>query len=137
MDEQTRQAIAQAAANMPSLSDRAASRRRSRRKGRREWDGDLVREADSKWRQRRRTRQRGLPVEDYSRDDVWERTCGLCGICGVALDPDEPWQVDHIVPIAMPGSPGDVLSNAQPSHPLCNNRKGHRSAASILPGGDS
>lgn len=133
MDQATREAIAAASARMPVLSERAVSRRHSRRKGRREWDGDAVRAAEAEWRRRRRARALNLPAEEYDRGQVWERTCGLCGICGEALDPDEPWQVDHIVPLAMPGSLGDVLANTQPSHPICNARKGHRSATSILP----
>lgn len=70
-------------------------------------------------RARRRVRQNAV-VERFSRQEVWDRSEGVCGICDEPADPQD-WHVDHIVPLARGGS--HTLANVQASHPACNQKK--------------
>jgi hypothetical protein len=54
-----------------------------------------------------------------------------CGICHSFIDhrltnPYDPGylNIDHIIPVSAPNFPGDILSNVQAAHRLCNIRKG-------------
>ncbi len=53
----------------------------------------------------------------------------VCGICGEAVREQE-LSIDHIVPISAGG--GDDITNLQPSHKICNSRKGGKSRAPQL-----
>jgi 5-methylcytosine-specific restriction endonuclease McrA len=58
---------------------------------------------------------------------------GPCALCGGAIDYSLPaghplaFEVDEIVPVSRGGDPLD-RSNVQPSHRICNERKGNRMA---------
>lgn len=66
--------------------------------------------------------------EDVLIRDRW--TCQLCGLLAPkslkgTQHPLAP-EVDHIVPLSTPGSPGHVWSNVQCAHRKCNGAKGSR-----------
>jgi 5-methylcytosine-specific restriction endonuclease McrA len=46
----------------------------------------------------------------------------FCALCGGGYDPDDPYEADHIVPVADGGS--DELSNLRGVHRSCNRRRG-------------
>jgi excisionase family DNA binding protein len=52
---------------------------------------------------------------------IWRRADGLCGLCGDPV-PLLEMEIDHVTPIAQGGTHG--LDNLQPSHSVCNRRKG-------------
>lgn len=60
----------------------------------------------------------------YTKQDVINKSGGLCGICGKEIDltlkrPDmNSFSIDHIVPISKGGS--NSLDNVQAAHLLCN-----------------
>jgi hypothetical protein len=72
-----------------------------------------------------------LPREFYDRYEIAERDNWTCGICGDEIDPSvteitDPGylNIDHIIPVTHPKFPGDIRSNIQASHRVCNIRKG-------------
>lgn len=77
---------------------------------------------------RRRARRRSLPVEMYSRQQVWERDGGRCHLCGKPCDPTD-WHLDHLVPIADGGA--DRLDNVAVAHPTCNLRRNRYGPAQL------
>jgi len=78
-----------------------------------------------------RARARGLPYERCGPISVGTRDKWRCQICGVSTprrlrgtyDPCAP-EIDHIIPLAHPESPGHVWSNVQCLCRRCNARKG-------------
>lgn len=80
----------------------------------------------------RRARRQGLPAERFSRFAIFERDEWICHICGRPADPalkgDQPMSasLDHLIPFAVPGSPGHVWCNVALAHLRCNLRKGGR-----------
>lgn len=80
-----------------------------------------------------RARRRGLPYERCGPIAVCTRDRWHCRLCGVATpkrlrgtqDPCAP-EVDHIVPLSYPQSPGHVWSNVQCLCRQCNHIKGAR-----------
>lgn len=72
----------------------------------------------------RRARKRGLPAERISRRAVFDRDGWVCHICleQVLTNP----VIDHLVPLAVSGSPGHVMENVATAHEKCNFSKGAR-----------
>lgn len=81
---------------------------------------------------RRRAMLAGVESEDYSTEQVWEKSQGECQVrrlCdGRTWELTEygrgGWVIDHIQPIARGGN--DKLENVQLSCDSCNDSKGHR-----------
>ena len=69
----------------------------------------------------RRARKRGLPVEKISRAEVFERDNYTCHICQRLIE-DGP-VIDHLIPLALPDSPGHVWANVAAAHAFCNSSK--------------
>lgn len=78
-------------------------------------------------RKRRRARERGARVEDFSSVQVYERDNWICGLCSAPIPRDAVWpdllspSVDHIVPLSRGGE--HSMANVQASHLSCNSRK--------------
>jgi 5-methylcytosine-specific restriction endonuclease McrA len=72
----------------------------------------------------RRMRRRGLPAERISRAEIFERDGMLCHLCYLPIT-GKP-TIDHIIPIATPGSPGHVWENLAAAHSTCNSGKRDR-----------
>ena len=78
-----------------------------------------------------RARKRGLPYERCGPISVCTRDRWHCQICGCStprrlrgtFDPRAP-EIDHIVPLSHPNSPGHVWSNVQCACRRCNIAKG-------------
>ncbi|MGV9540912.1 HNH endonuclease [Nocardia beijingensis] len=69
----------------------------------------------------RRARKRGLPVEKISRAEIFERDNYTCHICHGVIE-DKP-VLDHLIPLALPDSPGHVWENVAAAHGFCNSSK--------------
>lgn len=72
-----------------------------------------------------------LPRDRYDSYEIAERDGWTCGICGGAIDQSltdviDPGylNMDHVIPVTAPNFPGDIRSNVQASHRLCNIQKG-------------
>lgn len=80
--------------------------------------------------QRRRARQVGAPVEEFSRAEVFARCGWRCGICGEPVDaslahPDPmSASLDHVVPLSRGGP--HASENVRLAHLSCNVRRGNR-----------
>lgn len=72
----------------------------------------------------RRARKRGLPVERVSRAEIFERDNYTCHICMEPIE-DKP-VLDHLIPLAIKGSPGHVRENLAAAHAYCNCSKNAR-----------
>lgn len=72
----------------------------------------------------RRMRRRGLPMERISRAEIFDRDGMLCHLCYLPIT-GKP-TIDHIIPIAAPGSPGHVWENVAAAHRACNSSKRDR-----------
>lgn len=72
----------------------------------------------------RRARKLGQFLENVDPEAVYQMFGGACGVCGEFIEGD--FHVDHVLPLARGGLHGYV--NVQPAHPLCNVRKGCRTA---------
>lgn len=88
----------------------------------------------SEYGRARRAKEKQLPHEDYTLEDIIERygsDCYLCGYevdlnnRGLPLNPRTP-NVDHVIPISDPECPGDILSNVRVTHYSCNIKKSGR-----------
>lgn len=55
-----------------------------------------------------------------------------CARCGEPVAPDEPWHLDHLVPVAMGGGP----ETARPAHARCNMTAGSRLRAQLRAEGE-
>lgn len=80
---------------------------------------------------KRRALLLGLPVEDFTLEEIFHRDNWLCQLCGGPVEPPTPrsrWSasLDHIVPITAPNCPGHIRSNVQTAHLSCNARKRNR-----------
>lgn len=88
----------------------------------------------SEYARARRAREKELPHEDYTVEDVVERYGSVCYLCGYEVDlnsrglPLSPrsLNVDHVVPISDSECPGDILSNVRVTHYSCNIKKSGR-----------
>lgn len=52
---------------------------------------------------------------------VFEDAGGACHICGLKIRVGEPWDVEHVIPLALGGE--DMEANMRPAHKLCHNVK--------------
>lgn len=57
----------------------------------------------------------------YRREEVWEKSEGVCHLCVGAADQGD-WHVDHVQPILLGGR--DEIDNVAVAHPKCNLSKG-------------
>lgn len=79
---------------------------------------------------RRRCKQFGVPYEIISPTEIFRRDGYRCQLCDGDLDmsagplDSKAAQIDHIIPLSEPGSPGHIFSNVQSSHRRCNILKG-------------
>lgn len=87
-------------------------------------------------RAKRRARERSLPVEPWTEQQLIERDGLVCWLNGCAVGGRRPdgardWAVDHLIPISAdyPDHPGDTLPNLAIACETCNKRK----AARLLP----
>lgn len=82
---------------------------------------------------RRRARLRDAFVEDFTREEIFERDGWTCGLCAEPIDQDLSYpdpmsaSLDHVIPLALGGE--HSRANAQAAHLSCNSRKGARVAA--------
>lgn len=51
----------------------------------------------------------------------------VCWLCGRPIGPDEPWDVDHVVPLSRGGT--DDPANLRPAHASENRARGNGAAA--------
>jgi 5-methylcytosine-specific restriction endonuclease McrA len=67
-------------------------------------------------------------VNRYQIDRLLESQKHCCAICGGWLisDPNDPWHIDHIVPVSKGGK--HVRENLQITHSMCNLKKGNKYA---------
>jgi hypothetical protein len=78
----------------------------------------------------RRARKRKTPSENYTTQEVYNKTSGVCGICGeriiLGVKVNDPMRltVDHIIPLSLGGT--DYFDNVQPAHSICNSKKNNR-----------
>lgn len=78
----------------------------------------------------RRARKRKAPSENYTTQEVYNKTNGVCGICGeriiLGAKVNDPMRltVDHIIPLSLGGT--DYFNNVQPAHSICNSKKNNR-----------
>src|SRR5262249_42535949 len=86
-----------------------------------------------------RSRHFGVPYDGtVTRRKVLQRDHWRCQLCGVSTPerlsgtthPNAP-EVDHIVPLSAPGSPGHVWSNVQCACHTCNMAKGTTSRGQL------
>ncbi len=49
---------------------------------------------------------------------VFEKAGGLCHICSTRIFPSDPWEVEHIIPLALGGA--DEPKNMGPAHKVCH-----------------
>ena len=78
----------------------------------------------------RRARERALPSELYTVQDITNAHGKVCYLCNTHVDinlpsgsPTSP-HVDHVHPLSREGCPGDVLENCRIVHARCNLIKG-------------
>lgn len=78
----------------------------------------------------RRIKERGVVVERFTREDIFERDGWVCQICHDPIDPAAKWpdtrcaSIDHIIPISKDGE--HSRANVQAAHLRCNLSKGAR-----------
>lgn len=76
---------------------------------------------------RRRARLREAFVEDFTREEIYERDGWICGICEEPIDQSLSYpdpmsaSLDHVMPLARGGE--HSRANAQAAHLRCNVRK--------------
>lgn len=52
---------------------------------------------------------------------VYDNAAGHCHICDRRIGIGEPWEVEHIIPLALGGA--DTVKNMAPAHAACHARK--------------
>lgn len=75
----------------------------------------------------RRARKAAVYVERVDPNIVFDRDKGVCGICFGNVERNEPWHVDHVIPIAKGGE--HSYRNVQLAHATCNLKKNARLVA--------
>lgn len=76
-----------------------------------------------KYSRARSAAKRTRVIDVVDRREVYRLGDGLCGICREPVE-FETFHVDHIIPLSRGGE--HSYANTQPSHPVCNLRKGAR-----------
>ncbi len=91
------------------------------------------------WTKIRRKRIAERSLEDFSRDEIFERDKWRCGVCGKKIDPDLKFPhpmsctTDHVKPLHAGGV--HIKANMQCAHLRCNVLKGKKwQAADTNPG---
>lgn len=82
----------------------------------------------------RRAKEKALPHEPYTLEDIVDRYGSTCYLCGYEVDLNRTGRllnprtlnVDHVIPISDPECPGDILSNVRVTHYSCNIKKSGR-----------
>lgn len=90
---------------------------------------DVIRAVSRKSRATRRARLLSAFVEPVHPATVFERDKGVCGICMKPVEPNSPWEVDHIVPLSKGGI--HAYANVQLAHRSCNRAKGATVSAEV------
>lgn len=75
----------------------------------------------------RRARKRGAFVEMVDPLVVFTRDNGACGICKRAVEPEDKWHIDHVLPLSKGGE--HSYANTQLAHAVCNIAKGSKLVA--------
>ena len=70
---------------------------------------------------RRRDTIDAWPVEQFSKQSVYDRDAGICYLCSQPVDPNN-WHLDHVVPLSKGGD--HAFDNCGTTHPGCNVKKG-------------
>lgn len=63
-------------------------------------------------------------ISKSARNYISCETPEICGLCQEGPHEDDPWTVDHIIPLALGGK--NARSNLQRAHQLCNLEAGVR-----------
>lgn len=112
----------------------AAARREAKREELREYDRRYYQEHKDRSRVIRRARHTRAKAtwDGHTTETIIETHGSDCYLCGTPVDPglpagysDSP-QRDHVVPLADPESPGDVIENVRLTHARCNLMKSHK-----------
>jgi len=65
-------------------------------------------------------------ISTRERIDIFQRNDGRCHLCGLKIGVGEPWDVEHIVPLAQGGD--DHGDNLAPAHRHCHAAKSKQDA---------
>lgn len=60
---------------------------------------------------------------------LFERRGGLCHICREKILPDQDWDADHIIPLALGGA--DEVDNLHPVHRSCHRGVGSKTSSDV------
>lgn len=60
-------------------------------------------------------------LTQLQRAAIFERFGGICHLCGVKVRLGEPWDAEHVIPLAMGGEDGG--DNLKPAHRSCHAAK--------------
>jgi hypothetical protein len=80
----------------------------------------------NKERPKRRGRGKGYDYEYKRNARIVRDNARICWICGEGRKDDDPWQADHLIPLA----DGGVRSPLAAAHRSCNIRRSNRLMAS-------
>ena len=58
------------------------------------------------------------PLSPLRKLTLFERHGGICHICGQKIQAGEPWEVEHVRPLALLGE--DTEANMAPAHKTCH-----------------
>ena len=57
-------------------------------------------------------------LTQLQRARIFDDAHGLCHLCGLKIQAGQPWDVEHIIPLAMGGEDGG--DNLRPAHKTCH-----------------
>lgn len=86
---------------------------------------------------RERALKKGITTDWHSWDDITAEHGNICYLCEteVDLELEHGWSdsksEDHVIPIHLEGSPGDVIENVRWTHMRCNLRKGRKTVEQL------
>ena len=106
----------------------------------RQWDATCAATPERKDKRRhdeyrRKARRMAAPVEEFEREEIFERDAWRCGLCGGKLSRNARWPhprfptIDHIIPFAAGGSHTRI--NVQAAHLSCNSAKSDRTMGQL------